>query len=60
MSLERNQPDPLLQMSTRRMGGGGFSLVALVLVAILAIVFFGLNGRDTVKTASNPIPTMTK
>jgi hypothetical protein len=54
--LERNQPDPMLQMSTRRMGGGGLSLIAIVIVAILAFVFYGLNGRDTERTASVPTP----
>jgi hypothetical protein len=39
--------DPMLEMSGRRLGGSGISLVALGLVVILAIVFFGLNGRST-------------
>jgi hypothetical protein len=47
LNLGRHQPDPMLDMSARRMGGGGFSLVALGIVVILAIVFFGLNGRST-------------
>ena len=54
MSLERRQPDPMLQLSGRRLGGGGISLVALVILVVLAVVLFGLNGRDTEKTASNP------
>jgi hypothetical protein len=54
--LEENQPDPMLQLSTRQMGGGGFSLIALAILAVLAIVFYGLNGRDTEKTASIPTP----
>ncbi len=44
--LEKHQPDPLLQ-SSGRLGGGGMSLVALAIVALLAIVFYGLNGRNT-------------
>jgi hypothetical protein len=43
--LETNQPDPMLQMSTGRMGSGGMSLVAIAIVVILAVVFYGLNGR---------------
>jgi len=54
MNLERMQPDPMLQLSTRRLGSGGFSLVALAILVVLAIVFYGLNGRDTEKTASIP------
>ena len=59
MSLERHQPDPMLDMSGRRMGGGGLSLVAVAIVMILAIVLFGLNGRstDTRPTLSTPIAT---
>ena len=54
MSLEKRQPDPMLQLSGRRLGGGGISLVALAILVVLAVVLFGLNGRDTEKTASNP------
>jgi hypothetical protein len=46
MGLEKNQPDPMLQMSTGRMGSGGISLLALAVVVILAFVFYGLNGRS--------------
>lgn len=53
MRLERNQPDPMLQMSTGRMGSGGMSLVAIAVVVILAVVFYGLNGRMH-GTASSP------
>jgi hypothetical protein len=45
LSLEKNQPDPMLQMSTGRMGSGGISLIAIAVVVILAVVFYGLNGR---------------
>ena len=54
--LRQKQPDPMLQLSSRRLGGGALSLVALAIIAMLAIVFYGLNGRDTEKTASIPIP----
>ncbi len=54
LALEKAQPDPMLQLSSRRLGGGGFSLLALAILVVLAIVFYGLNGRDTEKTASVP------
>jgi hypothetical protein len=56
LPLGRHRPDPMLDMNGRRMGGGGFSLVALGIVVILAIVFFGLNGRST-ETAT-PMQTL--
>jgi hypothetical protein len=56
MNLERNQPDPTLDMSERRMGNSGFSLVAVAIVVMLAIVFFGLNGRSETNTPAQPIP----
>jgi hypothetical protein len=34
-------------MSRGRMGSGGMSLIALGVVVLLALVFYGLNGRDT-------------
>jgi hypothetical protein len=49
--LEKHQPDPLLQ-SRGRLGGGGMSLVALAIIALLAVVFYGLNGRNT---TSSPV-----
>jgi hypothetical protein len=56
VNLERHQTDPTLDMSGRRMGGGAFSLVAFGIVMILAIVFFGLNGRST--ETARPIQTI--
>lgn len=44
-SVEEDQPDPMLQLSTGRMGSGGMSLIAIAIVVILAVVFYGLNGR---------------
>jgi hypothetical protein len=44
LSLKQNQPDPML-MSSGRMGSGGISLIAIAVVVILAVVFYGLNGR---------------
>lgn len=54
-NLEQHQPDPMLQMSAGRMGGGGLSLVAIAIVVTLAVVLFGLNGRNTESKA----PAMT-
>jgi hypothetical protein len=61
MNPERRQPDPMLDMSGRRMGGGGMSLVAVAIVVILAIVFFGINGRSTESTTpAQTIPLASK
>ncbi len=61
MHLEQRQPDPTLNMSGRRMGGGGMSLIAVGIIVMLAIVFFGLNGRSTENTAPVlPIPLASK
>ena len=59
-NLEPRQPDPMHDMSERRMGDGGMSLVAVVIVVILALVFFGLNGRSTDTTPIQPIPLATE
>jgi hypothetical protein len=42
-SQERGQPDPALQLSVGRLGGGSIALVAVVAAFILAVVFYGLN-----------------
>ena len=42
---EKEQPDPMLQMTTGRMGAGGITVFAIVAVAILTIVLYGLNGH---------------
>ncbi len=42
---EKEQPDPFLQMTTGRMGVGGITLFALIAVAILSVVLYGLNGH---------------
>ena len=61
MNLERRHPDPGLDMSSRRMGDGGMSLVAVAIMVILAIVFFGLNGRSTESTTpAQTIPLAAK
>lgn len=43
---EKQQPDPFLQMTTGRMGIGGITVFAIVAVAILTIVLYGLNGHS--------------
>ena len=40
---EKYQPDPLLQMTTGHMGVGGVTLFAVIAVAILTVVLYGLN-----------------
>ncbi|MGB7037359.1 MAG: hypothetical protein WBD71_17750 [Xanthobacteraceae bacterium] len=40
---EKEQPDPFLQMTTGHMGVGGVTLFAVVAVAILCVVLYGLN-----------------
>jgi hypothetical protein len=39
----KEQPDPLLQMSTGKTSVGGMTLFALAAVVILAVVLYGLN-----------------
>lgn len=51
---EKEQPDPFLQMSTGRMGAGGITLFALIAVAILTVVLYGLNGHGG--GVSPPVP----
>jgi hypothetical protein len=45
-----NQPDPAMQLSVGRMGGGAITLVAVVSAIILGVVLYGLN---------SPAPTAT-
>lgn len=59
LAPEKHQPDPILQTSTGRMGYGGISIIALAIVVFLAIVFYGLNGRnggDATHTAQSSPP----
>jgi hypothetical protein len=49
------QPDPMLQMSTGRMGAAGITLVAIVIAVILGVAFYGLNSRTSSEpTAATP------
>jgi hypothetical protein len=58
---EKEQPDPFLQMSTeQRIGAGGLTLFGIAVVAILSIVFYGLNGSNRAnETASASPPAAT-
>lgn len=40
---ERKQPDPALQLSAGRLGGGSVALAVVAAAFILAVVFYGLN-----------------
>ncbi|MGB6538965.1 MAG: hypothetical protein WBF58_23740 [Xanthobacteraceae bacterium] len=40
---EREQPDPVLQLSVGRAGAGSITLVAVVAAIVIAVVFYGLN-----------------
>lgn len=55
---ESHQPDPMLQMTTGRMGAGGITLAAFVAAVILGVVFYGLNGggRSDQTVAAPPPP----
>jgi|HubBroStandDraft_5_1064220.scaffolds.fasta_scaffold321311_1 hypothetical protein len=50
----KEQPDPLLQMSTGKTSVGGMTLCALAAVVILAVVLYGLNAPSD--TASTSVP----
>jgi len=39
---EIDQPDPMLALSTGKMGAGGIALVALAIAVILGIVFYAM------------------
>jgi hypothetical protein len=60
MSLEKHQPDPMLQMSAGRLGPGALALAAVVIAVILGVVFYGLNDRaaEHPAVASAPAPSM--
>ncbi len=55
---ETEQPDPMMQMTTGRMGAGSVTLVTLGIVFIVAVVFYGLNSIGTREhTAAAPPAT---
>jgi hypothetical protein len=49
---EKEQPDPMLQLSVGRLGAGSMALAALACAIILAVVLYGLN--SPVPSAQNP------
>jgi hypothetical protein len=50
---ESQQPDPMLQLTTGRMGAGGITLVACAAALILGVVLYGLNtGTETASTSA--------
>lgn len=54
---EKEQPDPLLQISTGRVGAPGLTLFAVIVVVILSVVMYGLNGRNSEGQAQAPAAT---
>jgi hypothetical protein len=54
---ETQQPDPLLQTSTGRMGAGGIAIAAVVMAIVLGVVLYGLNDRGTGESATAPPST---
>ncbi len=53
---EQRQPDPTLQISTGRIGGGGLTLFALAVIAIVSVVLYGLNSGAEPSAAQHPAP----
>ena len=50
----KEQPDPFLQMTTGHMGVGGVTVFAIIAVAILTIVLYGLNSHQGGGSATAP------
>ncbi|HEX3936033.1 MAG TPA: hypothetical protein VHX43_00890 [Xanthobacteraceae bacterium] len=48
----KEQPDPFLQMTTGHMGIGGVTVFAVVAVAILTVVLYGLNVHGSARPPS--------
>jgi hypothetical protein len=52
---EKHQPDPMLQLSVGRMGGGAITLVAIVAAVVLGVVLYGLSSPNrTEQTPPSP------
>jgi hypothetical protein len=53
---ELRQPDPALQVTTGRLGAAGWMIFAVVAIAILTAVLWGLNGpiETSPQTGSQP------
>ena len=43
---EKHQPDPMLQLSVGRMGGGAITLVVIVAAVVLGVVLYGLSSPN--------------
>ncbi len=52
--LEADQPDPMLRMSGGGMTTAGMWLAALAIVAILVVVFWGLNSPTNPERLNTP------
>ena len=50
----KEQPDPFLQMTTGKTSVGGAVLFALIAVAILSVVLYGLNSPRDLATPPAP------
>jgi hypothetical protein len=50
---EREQPDPMLQLSAGRLGPGSLTLVGVAIAAIIVVVFYGLS-RPSAEHATTP------
>jgi hypothetical protein len=50
---EKQQPDPMLQMSTGGMGGSTITIAAVVAAVLLGVVFYGLNAGFKSEQASS-------
>ena len=48
---EKQQPDPMLQMSVGRMNGGAMTLAAIVAAIVLGVVFYGLSSPNRTEQA---------
>ncbi len=59
IALETNQPDPALQLTTGRLGGGALSLVVLGIILVIAVVLYGVNGPATNNAAKPTAPATT-
>jgi hypothetical protein len=51
MDLETHQPDPMLQMSSGKLGAGAVSLFGLAILVIVAVVFYGPAVSHTASNA---------
>jgi hypothetical protein len=50
---ERHQPDPMLQLSVGRVGGGAVTLVVIVAAVLVAVVLYGLSSPNPTEQAAS-------